>query len=98
MIEKNNKAVVVADSKPQNNIILRGLAFLYTWFIVKVSSFDTFAGSAPPFNFGDKGSKASTFIGGTMGLILKVISIAFFAMKLNEMIFFASGSISVMTI
>lgn len=60
-------------------MILRGLTWFYAWFISKITSYDTFAGSAPPFNFGAKGAKASTFIGGTMGLILKVISTAFFA-------------------
>ena len=78
-------------------MISRGIASLFAWFIAKICAYDTFAGSAPPFNLGGKG-KATTFLGGTVSLAIKIMSIAFFTMKLNEMIYFAGGSISQMTI
>ena len=43
--------------------------FIINWVVAKVKSYDKFAVSAPPFNFGGKGS-TPTFFGGLLGLFI----------------------------
>ena len=66
-------------------------------FLNYVRSYDTFGVGAPPFNLGGKG-KANSIPGGVISAFIKMLSLIFLILKLNEMIFFANPSILQLTI
>ena len=84
-------SVKTADKKPP--IVSR----LITGVSGYIKSQDTFGVGAPPFNFGGKG-KANSFPGGLVSSFIKVLSLIFLALKLNEMIFFSSPLVQQLTL
>ena len=62
-----------------------------------IRSQDTLGVGTPPFNFGGKG-KANSVPGGLVSSSIKVLSVFFLALKINEMIFFSSPLVQQLTL